>query len=142
MQPLTPSMNPCWLLTSDGCVRAGFPSPAEDLPCEQLDLNQRLIRNPLSSYFMRVSGDSMIDAGIFDGSFVVVDRSVEPEHGHIVVAYVDNDLTIKYLHSKSGRIRLVAANQSFLPIIPKDGTTIQIFGVARAVFTPLPGFSI
>lgn len=91
---------------------------------------------------MRVAGDSMIDAGIYDGSFVVVDRAIEPEHGHIVVAYVDNDLTIKYLHSKSGRIRLVAANPSFLPIIPKEGTTIKIFGVARTVFTPLPGFSI
>ena len=142
MQLLQPTDNPCWLLTSEACVRAGFPSPAEDLPCQQLDLNQRLISNPLSTYFMRVAGASMVEAGIYDGSYVVVDRSTRPEHGHIVVAFVDNDLTIKYLHTKNGRIRLVAANPSFLPIIPKDGCTIQIFGVARTVFTALPGFSI
>lgn len=91
---------------------------------------------------MRVAGDSMKDAGIFDGSYVTVDRSIRPEHGHIVVAFFDNDLTIKYLHNKNGRIRLVAANPAFLPLIPKDGNTIQIFGVAHSVITPLPGFSI
>ena len=142
MQLLRPSTLPCWLLTSDGCVRAGFPSPAEDLPTEQLDLTKRLVSNPLSSYFMRVAGDSMIDAGIYDGSYVIVDRSIKPMHGHIIVAFVDNELTIKYLYQKNGRMRLEAANPSFLPIIPREGSTIQVFGVSKTTFMALPGFSI
>ena len=63
-------------------------------------------------------------------------------HGHIIVAFVDNELTIKYLYQKNGRMRLEAANPSFLPIIPREGSTIQVFGVSKTTFMALPGFSI
>lgn len=143
MQPIQLAMSPCWVVSCDGTLRAGFPSPAEDHACSPLDLTKRLVANELSTYFFRVAGDSMRDAGIYHGSCVLVDRSEPPLHGRIVVASVnDLDFTIKYLYRKNGQIRLEAANPAFLPIIPKEGTTISVWGVARHTILALPGFSI
>lgn len=135
-------LSPCWVLDAGGSVRAGFPSPAEDHEAPPLDLTKRLVRNSLSTFFMRVSGDSMKDAGIFDGDYVIVDRSIRPEHGHIVVAIVDNSFTIKYLHNQRGKVMLKAANPAFLPIVPSEGSSLEVWGVATSSFHALPGFKI
>lgn len=141
-QPLTIDMQPCWVLEAGTSVRAGFPTPAEDHSAPPLDLSQRLVTNPLSTFFMRVSGYSMQDAGIMDGDYLIVDRSVRPEHGHIVVAVVNGEFSLKFLHTRGGKFMLKAANPAFLPIIPKEGTSVEVWGVARTVFKALPGFKI
>src|SRR5690554_3171879 len=94
-------------------VQCGFPSPAEDHAQERLDLNELLIHQADATFFMRVRGPSMRDAGIDDGDYVVVDRSIQAKHGSIVVAVVDGEFTIKQLYRKRGVVRLVAANPTF-----------------------------
>ena len=86
-------------------VCAGFPSPAEDLGGQRIDLTQMLVVHPQATYFLRSRGHSMVEAGIFDNDIMVVDRAVKPRHNHIVVAIVDGDFTVKYLYQRSGRSR-------------------------------------
>ncbi|WP_156372193.1 LexA family transcriptional regulator, partial [Acidovorax sp. Leaf78] len=89
-------------------VRAGFPSPADDFVVERLDIMQLLVVHPQATYFWRVKGDSMRDAGIEDGSIIAVDKAIRPKHGLIVVAIVDGECTVKYLYQRAGRIKLRA----------------------------------
>jgi DNA polymerase V len=113
-----------------GTIRAGFPSPADDFAVKRQDLNDLLITHPAATFFWRVRGTSMIDAGIGDGDILVVNRALAPGHGDIVVAEVDNDFTVKYLHQRNGRVRLKAANATFPDIVfVKDGQQLRIVGV-------------
>ena len=114
-------------------VVAGFPSPAEDYQHDTLDFNRDYIRHPESSFYGDVSGDSMRDAGIFDGDRVIIDRSVEPHDGSIVIAWVGGEgFTMKYLdltHKKDGYIELRPANPDF-PIFKIDNPdTFEVWGV-------------
>ena len=77
-------------------IKAGFPSPADDYTHDSIDFNRDLIRNPDATFYGRVDGDSMIDAGICDGDIAVIDRSVEAQDGDVVVAFVNNEFTRKY----------------------------------------------
>lgn len=113
-------------------VRAGFPSPAEDFAVNRLDLTQILVTHPQATFLLRVAGASMRDMGIDDGDLLVVDRAVKANHGHVVVAIVDGEFTVKQLHQRAGRMRLKAANPTFPDIIPKDGQTIEIWGVVTS----------
>ena len=124
----TPLVAP--LITNRVC--AGFPSPAEDLGAQRIDLTQMLVLHPQATYFLRASGHSMIEAGIFDNDIMVVDRAIKPRHGHIVVAVVDGDFTVKLLYQRAGRIKLKAANPTFADIVPKDGQTLEIWGVVTS----------
>lgn len=112
-------------------VVGGFPSPAEDLGAQRIDLTRILVQRPEATYVMRVSGSSMRDAGIDDGDTLVVDRSVKPAHGHVVVAVVDGDFTVKRLWRRGGAMRLQAANPTYPDITPRDGQTVEIWGVVR-----------
>lgn len=96
-------------------VSAGFPSPAEDYADRSLDINDYLVRNPVSTFFFPVSGDSMEGAEIFNGDILVVDRSIRPVHGHIVVAFLNGERLVKRLHQRGGRVALVAASTSASP---------------------------
>ena len=91
-------------------ISAGFPSPADDYVESALDLNAYLVRNPAATFMVKVSGDSMIGAGIADGDILVVDRSEEAVHGRIVVAVLDGELTVKRLHVRNGVRLLVPEN--------------------------------
>ena len=91
-------------------VVAGFPSPAEDYLDRKLDLHEHLVRNNAATFFARAAGDSMIRAGIHDGDLLVVDRSLTPGNGSVVIAAVEGELTVKYLSRKNGRVLLVPAN--------------------------------
>ncbi|MBO7223038.1 MAG: translesion error-prone DNA polymerase V autoproteolytic subunit [Kiritimatiellae bacterium] len=113
-------------------IAAGFPSPAEQYVEAPLDLNQLLISRPAATFFLRVAGDSMIDAGIFEGDILVVDRSIEAKDGMIVVACVDGEFTVKTLKKNTGSIRLEPANSSYPVITFKEGMELRIFGVVTS----------
>lgn len=122
----------CFVTAGDACVRAGFPSPAADLAAKRIDLNAELIKHPQATFLMRVSGMSMEDDGIDDGDLIMIDRAIKPAHRHIVVAVLDNDFTVKRLHSVAGSVRLRAGNTTYPDIVPKEGQTLTIWGVVTA----------
>lgn len=95
---------------------AGFPSPAEDHLGDTLDLERLLVKRPASTFFARVQGDSLKGIGIFDEDIVVVDRSLEPATGQVVVAILDGELTLKILERRAEGVRLLAANPEYRPI--------------------------
>lgn len=111
-------------------VPAGFPSPAADHVEKRLDLNEYLIHQADATYFFRVSGDSMIDAHIFNGDMIVVDRSIEAKVGDIVLARLDDEFTVKILGRKrSGMPRLLPANDQYKPIEISESTAFEVIGV-------------
>jgi DNA polymerase V len=113
-------------------VSAGFPSPAQDYVEQTLDLNDLCIRRPAATFFVRVEGDSMIEAGIFHNDILVVDRSVKPVHGDIVVAQVDGGFTVKELCLQP-TLMLLPRNSTYQPILLADDNELQIFGVVTNV---------
>ena len=124
------------LLISRVC--AGFPSPAEDLGAQRIDLTQVLITHPQATFLLRAQGHSMMEAGIFDNDILVVNRAVTPRHKHIVVAVVDGDFTVKRLYQLNGRIKLQAANPTFPDIVPNDGQLLEVWGVVTACIKQFP----
>jgi DNA polymerase V len=114
-------------------VEAGFPSPAEQYIEKALDLNELLIRHPAATYFVRAAGESMRNAGIFSGDILVVDRALDAENGDIVIAAVDGEFTVKYLHRNGVSVWLEAANKDYSPIHLSGGQELKIFGVVTSV---------
>ena len=114
-------------------IPAGFPSPADDYVEDMLDLERLLVKRPAATFYLRVSGDSMSGAAIMSGDILVVDRSVEPKHGRIVVASIDNELTVKRLHRQGQRTALVPENPAYPPIEITDETDLLIWGVVTGV---------
>lgn len=111
-------------------IPAGFPSPAQDYETAELDLEGYLIRDRVSTFFVTVSGESMIDAGIADGDIAVVDRGLEPEHGNVVLAVIDGEFTIKrFLITAAGSGTLHPENPAFPDIPLTEETDFQIWGV-------------
>ncbi|MEZ2828750.1 translesion error-prone DNA polymerase V autoproteolytic subunit [Serratia liquefaciens] len=109
-------------------VPCGFPSPAQDYVEDSLDLNKLVVKHPSATYFVRVSGDSMIGAGISHGDLLVVDRSLTAVHGDIVIAAVAGEFTVKELQTHP-RIQLVPHNTDYSPIIFQAEEELEIFGV-------------
>lgn len=114
-----------------GTVEAGFPSPAEEELIDTITLDEYLIKNKEATYMLKVSGDSMIDAGIKPGDIVLVERNKSPKNGDIVIAEVDGNWTMKYFQKLGENITLVPGNKKFKPIIPKD--ELNISAVVTAV---------
>lgn len=115
-------------------VQAGFPSPADDYVETTLDLNEALVDNETSTFFVRVSGHSMKDIGIRDGDIIVVDRSIEPEEGSVVVAALDGELTVKRYRTRNGQPILMPENPSCDPIAIEEGQSLVVWGVVtRAI---------
>ncbi len=113
-------------------IKAGFPSPADDYLHDSLDFNRDMIKNPEATFYGRVSGDSMIDAGICDGDIAVIDRSLQPMDGNVIVAFVNGDFTIKYLdlkHKEEGYIELKPANSNYSPIRIDVEDNFRVWGV-------------
>ena len=109
-------------------VPAGFPSPASDYCDRKLDLNELCIKKPAATYFVRAQGDSMVDAGIFPGDVLVVDRSIRAQHGDIIIAEFNGELTVKKLEL-TPVIRLVPMNNQHAPIDIPEESELEIFGV-------------
>ena len=113
-------------------IKAGFPSPAEDYLHDSLDFNRDLIKNPEATFYGRVSGDSMIEAGIADGDIAVIDRSLQAADGDIIVAFIDDEFTIKYLdltHRHEGYIELRPANRRYPTIRISQLADFRVWGV-------------
>src|SRR5208282_1627447 len=114
-----------------GTVEAGFPSPAEEELLDTLSLDQYLIDNPNATFLLKISGDSMSEAGILPGDMVLVDRSRTAQSGDIIIAEVDGAWTMKYLKKRGQTIALIPANSRYKPIVPKN--ELKIAGVVVAV---------
>ena len=120
-------------------LRAGFPSPAEEYLHDSLDFNRDLIKHPETTFYGRVCGDSMIEAGINDGDIAVIDKSREPHNGSIVVAFINKEFTIKYLdttHKEDGYIELRPANPKYKPIRIDKGDEFEVWGVVVYTIKP------
>ena len=115
-------------------VSAGFPSPAADYEESRLDINEYLVRNPVTTFFFPVQGDSMEGAEIHDGDILVVDKSVRARHGHIVIAFIDGQRLVKRLHHRAGRVALMAENPSYPPLEIQEGMELHIWGVVVGKF--------
>lgn len=109
---------------------AGFPSPSQDYSDTKIDLTQMLIRDELASFIVRVSGDSMEGAGIYDGDELIVDRSIEPRDGHVVIAIVDGEMTVKRLQITTTGVVLQAENAEYPDVIVAELSDLVIWGVA------------
>lgn len=121
-------------------LRAGFPSPAEEYIHDSLDFNRDLVKHPESTFYGRVKGDSMIDAGINDGDIAVIDKSKTAHDGSIIVAYLNSEFTIKYLdlsHKDEGYIELRPANQKYQPIRITESDNFEVWGVVVYVIHSL-----
>ncbi len=114
-----------------GSVQAGFPSPAEEELADIISLDEFLVKKPEATYMLKVSGDSMIDAGILPGDIVLVERGCTPKPGHIVVAQVDGEWTMKFFAKDGNGVRLDPANRKYSPIRPKE--SLVIGGVVKSV---------
>ncbi|MBP9855522.1 MAG: translesion error-prone DNA polymerase V autoproteolytic subunit [Candidatus Omnitrophica bacterium] len=110
-------------------VPAGFPSPADDYIEKSLDLNEYLINHPESTFFVRVKGDSMINAGIQNGSVLIVDRSLEAINNKIVVAILNGEFTVKRIKKYNGSISLVPENPNYSPIEVTNNMDFEVWGV-------------
>jgi len=114
-------------------IPAGFPSPAADYIEEEIDLNKFLKGNSLSTYIIRVQGDSMIGAHITDNSLLVVDKAVKPRHNSIVVASINGEVTVKRLSMMDGIISLIPANVQYKPIVITEEMNFEIKGVVTNI---------
>ena len=114
-------------------VSAGFPSPADDYLEGKLDLNDHLVRNPAATFFVRVTGDSMVDAGMYSGDILVVDRSIEPKNNNIIIAVLDGELTVKRLNITKDKIQLMPENSQYTPINITEEMHFEVWGVVTTV---------
>jgi DNA polymerase V len=118
-------------------VAAGFPSPADDYLEDKIDLNQYLVKHPASTFLVRASGNSMINAGIFPNDILVVDKSIKAENGNVVIAIIDGELTVKRYLKKRSSIVLQPENEDYEPIELNGKSEAQIWGVVTSVIHDL-----
>ncbi|MCK9304491.1 MAG: translesion error-prone DNA polymerase V autoproteolytic subunit [Bacteroidales bacterium] len=114
-------------------VHAGFPSPADDFLDNKLDLNRALVKNPSSTFYARVSGESMVDDGVDDGDILIVDKSVSFYEGCLAVCVIDSEFTLKRVKIEKDGISLIPANKNFKAIKIKEGNDFRIWGVVRYI---------
>ncbi|MFL9838426.1 translesion error-prone DNA polymerase V autoproteolytic subunit [Flavobacterium sp. ST-75] len=114
-------------------VSAGFPSPAQDFMETRIDLNKELSKNPLSTFYIRVSGNSMIDAGINNADILVVDRSLEPRNGKIAVCLIDGEFTVKRLLTETDSLYLMPENKAYKPLKVTEENQFMVWGIVTYV---------
>ncbi len=114
-------------------IRAGFPSPAADFTENSFNLNQFLIKHPAATFYLRVSGDSMVGAGVYSGDIIIVDRAIEARPGQVVVAVVDSEFTVKRLCKIKGKLYLSPENPDYSPLEIKPDMSFLVWGVVTCV---------
>ena len=120
-----------WLVEQG--ISAGFPSPADDFKEVRISLDRELVKNQESTFYARVSGESMIGAGLDDGDLLVIDRSLNPENGKIVVCLVDREFTVKRIKKEKDKIYLMPENKTYKPIELKEDNELIIWGIVEYV---------
>lgn len=118
-------------------ISAGFPSPADDFLDINIDLNKHLIKNPSTTFYGRVRGDSMINAGMHDGDLLIIDKSLEPKDGKIAVCFVDGEFTVKRIKIEKDIVWLVAENENYKPIKVTQENDFVIWGIVTNVIKSL-----
>ena len=114
-------------------VSAGFPSPAIDFMENSIDLNMALCKNPLATFYIKVKGNSMIDAGINDNDVLVVDRSLEPQNNKIAICFIDGEFTVKRIHLEQDCLYLMPENPNYPPIKVTEENQLIIWGIVTYV---------
>ena len=114
-------------------ITAGFPSPAEDHVEQSLDITELLVTNPPATFYLRVTGESMLDAGILEGDILIVDRSKTAKHGDIIVAELNTEFTVKRLYNRDGKVILQAESQHHDSISVQADDDFNVFGVVTGV---------
>ena len=114
-------------------ISAGFPSPADDFKETRISLDRELVKNKEATFYARVSGDSMIGAGLDDGDLLVIDRSKNPENGKIAICLVDGEFTVKRIKKEKNRLYLMPENKKYKPIELKEENELIIWGVVEYV---------
>jgi DNA polymerase V len=114
-------------------IHAGFPSPVTDYMTQAIDLNRELVKHPAATFYGRVVGDSMIDAGVEEGDILVIDKSLDAQDGDMAVCFVDGEFTLKHLRLHAGGISLVPANKKYPVIEVGEGTDFKMWGVVTYV---------
>ncbi|HWR95087.1 MAG TPA: translesion error-prone DNA polymerase V autoproteolytic subunit [Flavobacterium sp.] len=114
-------------------ISAGFPSPALDFVDLSIDLNKHLIKNPSATFYGKVKGDSLINAGIHNGDLLIIDRSLEPTNGKIAVCYIDGEFTAKRIKLEKDVVWLIAENENYLPIKVTKENNLLIWGIVTHV---------
>jgi len=114
-------------------ISAGFPSPAMDFIDLSIDLNRHLIKHPSATFYGRVKGESMREAGIGDGDLLIIDKSLNPEHGKIAACFINGEFTLKRIHIDSEGLWLMPANDKFSPIFVTTESDLRIWGVVTHV---------
>ena len=125
------------LVLLEDSVFAGFPSPADEHLNQKLDLNEHLIKHPESTYFVKVYGDSMVNAGIHSGDILIVDRSLEPVDNRIVIACINGDLYVKRIRTIEGNVYLIPENENYGPIRVTPEMDFEVWGVVIHVIHSL-----
>ena len=120
-----------WLIEQG--TSAGFPSPADDFKEIRISLDKELVKNKEATFYARVCGDSMIDAGLEDGDLLVIDRSIEPVNGKIAICLIDGDFTVKRIKKNKKKIYLVAENKKYKSVELKEGNELIIWGIVEYV---------
>ena len=118
---------------ADEGVRAGFPSPAQDFMEKSIDLNRELVRHPESTFYARVEGDSLQEAGVEPGDLLVVDKAIEPKDGDMAVCFVNGDFTLKFIEIHDDCVMLCPANGAYAPIRVGRGDEFSVWGVVTYV---------
>lgn len=118
-------------------IKAGFPSPADDYIEKNLDLNEYLIKHPASTFFLKVEGESMIDAGIHSGDILIVDRALEPKNNKIVIAALNGELTVKRIKKEKNKLFLIPENNKYEPIEISEEMDFSIWGIVTYVIHPV-----
>ena len=114
-------------------VSTGFPSPAADFMEDTIDLNKELSENPLATFYIRVNGNSMIDAGIDDNDVLVVDRSLEPQNNKIAICFIDGEFTVKRIQLEKDCMYLMPENSEYKPIKVTEENQLIIWGMVTYV---------
>lgn len=114
-------------------VHAGFPSPATDYMTQAIDLNKELVRHPAATFYGRVVGDSMIDAGVEEGDILVIDKALDARDGDMAVCFIDGEFALKHIRFKDGALSLHPANDRYPVIEVKEGSDFIMWGVVTYI---------
>jgi len=127
--PIPVASSRLWVNRCVESVPAGYPSPISEQAKELVDINSHLMRNEIATYIFRFRGDAMIDAGIFDGDVLVVDRSVEPKNNDIVLATLNDQFIVKRFCQQDGLVKLISENPIYPPLVIKEKDDFAVWGV-------------